>query len=367
MNKRYTTAGAMTGAIVAAGLMLPSAAMAAECGTPAKDAVYKTVTIPGTPAVYEDVTVLISAAVPEVPAVYRDVKIIDVPAQEATPGTPAVEEVSHFDQVLVTPAIPAVVEVSHVERYLVSAAVEEVSHSGPGDRHSYNPKAQDNQDPTVIGSTPLNDLEHWQLNQKGYDDSPLNEYLQQGGGNNGDNASWFWWTSVKVIDVPAKDAVYGERTVVDVEGRDAVPAVYQDVKVIDVPAKDAVPGTPAVEEVSHIERVLVTPAVPGTPAVTETITILVKAATEPRTATVLISAAVPAGPACTVETGGAATAGGSEATGPALSGTSDVPLTAAGRAELAATGSSPLNTGLVGTAFLLVGGVATGLRRRIPD
>lgn len=99
-------------------------ASAAECGTPAKDAVYKTVTTPATDAVFKQVKVVDKEAVPGTPAVYEDVKVIDVAYQPPTPGTPPVEEVSHIEHRLVTPGKPAQAEVSHPE-FKYSKSVED--------------------------------------------------------------------------------------------------------------------------------------------------------------------------------------------------------------------------------------------------
>lgn len=68
-------------------------------------------------------------------------------------------------------------------------------------RYSYNPKHDGADDPRDTGSTPLNDHGHWQSNTHNYNGTdPIGEVFFQGGGNNGDNGSYFYWTKEKIKD-----------------------------------------------------------------------------------------------------------------------------------------------------------------------
>ena len=320
-------------------LFAPGTAFAADCGTPAKEAVYKTVPIPGADEVSHMETVVVTPAVPGTPAVYEDVKVVD---KEAVPPTPPVEEVSHIEHRLVTPAVD---EVSHIEHRLVSAAVEEVSHIEhrlvtPGTPevaevshqecdtlYHFAKFTQTREGKKVKGVIQWGEFgpwtkwspethTSWETNT-----NPLGSPAPHASGHDG-NVYWerVWqarwdggtkpvnchkvidveykpavppvYEDVKVIDVEAKDAVYEDVKVIDVEAKDAV---YEDVKVIDVEAQ---PGTPGSEEVSHIEHRLVTPEVPGIPAVTREEKVVDKAAVPASSKKVLVSKSVLAGEVC---------------------------------------------------------------------
>lgn len=229
--KRITRMGAAAGLVFAIALLVPSAAQAAACGTPAKDAVYTTVVTPGTPAVTEEVKVVDQAYVP------------------AVPGTPEI------------PAVPAVEEVSHmVKGELITPAVEAV----PSQWWNWSPN--DTKGPQdYVPNFPSDDRGTWQGPHT--EGGPDGEGTFNTSNENSGNSSWFH----REAAIEGHDAVYGpDVKVIDIE---AVPGV---------PAVPAVPEVPAIEEVSHMETRIVTPAVPET------------------SETVLVSKAVPAGPACVV-------------------------------------------------------------------
>lgn len=78
-------------------------------------------------------------------------------------------------------------------------------------RYSWNPKrGHHNQEtPDKTGSTPLNDASHWQANTTdyagaGHGTDPIGQVFQRG---NGQNSSWFYWTSEEVTVTPGHDAV----------------------------------------------------------------------------------------------------------------------------------------------------------------
>jgi len=84
-------------------------------------------------------------------------------------------------------------------------------------RYAWTPKGpvDESQDGPAAGSTPLTDPDHWQANTSNYNGTdPLDEVFQEGRGNGGNNASWFYWTSKTetVVVTPAYD-----ETVVDHE------------------------------------------------------------------------------------------------------------------------------------------------------
>lgn len=350
MNK--IAAGAVAGAVAAIGLVLtPSSALAADCGSPAEQAVFRTVTTPAVPAVEIDVLVIDSEATPEIPAVYEDVKVVDVEAKDAVPAVPAVyEDVKVIDVAASpgSPEVPAVEEVSHIERKLVKEAYTETI----VDKEAYtetiagkwwNWSPNDYQGPQDFEPAfPVDERGTWQGPHT--EGGPDGEGTFNASHGNSGNSSWFHRDAAQVIEHPA-------------ETHDVVhDAVYEDVKVIDVPAKDAIPAVPPTEEVSHIEHQLVTPEIPGTPAVEEVSHIEHRLVTEavpakeevshletielspgsPATKGIkLVSAAVPAGEACPTP------------------------------AALAFTGSELVAGGLTG-ALLLAGGVllTVAARRR---
>lgn len=199
--RKIITATAIAGGI-AFGLASPAMASEVPCGTPAVDAVYKTVTTPGKPAVWEEH------------------KVIDVAYQ------PAVEEQSHIEKVVVTPAVEAV----PAQWWVWSPNKDQGPFDGPP-------------------AFPTDPRGTWQgPKTNGGPQQDVTGTFHNGSGH----GDWFH-----------REA-----------GVEAKPAVYNDVKVIDVAAKDAV------EEVSHIDRVLVSPMV------------------EEKTEQVLVSPEVPAGPPC---------------------------------------------------------------------
>lgn len=258
----------MAGATVAIGLVLtPSSALAADCGSPAKQAVYQTVTTPAVPAVEIDVLVIDSEAVPavkevshierrlvtpevpaipgtpEVPAVYEDVKIIDVAAQPEIPGTPAIPAVTHTEVV--------VDEEAYDEIVVDKEAYTEVI---PGFWYNwaYNKDTQPFDGPPAFPTDPRGT---WVGPHT--DGGPAYVGDDEGSyqtGNPG-KPNWFHRGPERSIDHPAETHVVHH------------DAVTHEETVIDVPEVPAVPGTPAVEEVSHIEHRLVTPAIPAVPEV----------------------------------------------------------------------------------------------------
>lgn len=99
----------------------------------------------------------------------------------------------------------------------VLAVYETVTHPAltetrtqPAQRYSWNPKGQvpEGQTPLTDGSTPLTQPGEWQANTTNYNGTDrLGEPFFVGGGNDGTNGSWFFWTttSVEVVITPAWD------------------------------------------------------------------------------------------------------------------------------------------------------------------
>jgi hypothetical protein len=181
------------------------------CGTPAKEAVYETIYHPETPAVYETVVV-----------------------QEGKDAwTETIEHPAEYETV----TIPAVVETKTV----------------PGQRWAWNPTGP-NLSPG--DSTPLTDPERWTANTSNYNGTdPLEEAFQQGAGNQGNNASWFYWTTetVEVVIEPERteEQLVKEAWTETIE-HPAVPEITEERLV--TPAKPA-----------WTEQKLVSPAVPAGP------------------------------------------------------------------------------------------------------
>lgn len=262
-------------------LFAPGTAFAAECGTPAKDAVFKTVSIPGAAEVSHVETVVVTPAVPEVPAVYEDVKVIDQAYVPAVPGTPEV------------PAVPEIPEVSHMETVVIHEAYDETvidkeayDETVPGQWWNWSPNKDQGpfEGPPAF---PTDERGTWQGPHT--EGGPKGEGTFQTGNGHGD---WFHREADTVVHHDAETHVVHH------------DAVTEEVKVVDqpyvpgVPAIPAVPGTPAIEEVSHIEHRLVTPAVPAIPAVTREEKVVDKAAVPASSKKVLVSEAVPASEAC---------------------------------------------------------------------
>lgn len=203
-------------ALFAALLLAPAAS--AECGQPAKAATYKTVVVSGSPAVYGP-----------------DVKVVDQPYVAATEGTPAVEEVSHIEKVLVTAAYDEKV-------------IDKEATTKPGQWWNWSP----NHDTGPFDGPPAFPLDErgtWQGPHDNGGPGPEEEGTYNISNNDNGRSSWFH-RGPAVVCPEEFHWVHHD-------------AVYKDVKVVDVPAKDAVPGTDAIEEVSHMEKgALVTPAVP---------------------------------------------------------------------------------------------------------
>jgi hypothetical protein len=202
--KRFSRAGALGGLFVAVGILVPTAASAAECGTPAVDAVYETVVVPAVPAVYDTVTVLIEA---------------EVPAQEA-----------YDEQILVREAYTTNVEGSW---WSFSPNESEGPFEGPptfpeDPRGTWNgPKTEGGPGEDEVG-------------------------VFQRGGNSG-NGNWFYREADQVIEVPAEyttvhhPAVPGKDAVWQTDEILVTPAVPESTKQVLV--KEAVPaGPPCVEE-----------------------------------------------------------------------------------------------------------------------
>jgi hypothetical protein len=274
--KKITKAGAVLALAAGALFAFAPVASAEECGQPA---VYETVTTEATPAVYGP-----------------DVKVIDVEAKEAVP---AVEEVSHIEHRLVTPAVPG------------KDAYDEVV--TPSQWWNWSPNnSQGPQD--YEPAFPVDERGTWQGPHT--DGGPDGEGTFNVSHGNSGNSSWFHREPAVVIH---HDAV------------PEIPAVYKDVTVIDVVG---VPGTPAVEEVSHLEKgPLLTPA------------------TEATSKQVLVTPATKACPETTVVT---------TRKPPAATPTVDNPP-----AELAFTGSQTQDTSLLAAAALLGAFGAYRLRRRL--
>lgn len=80
---------------------------------------------------------------------------------------------------------------------------------GPGQRYSWNPQGPYDESATPP-AWPSPSQGKWQPNTSAYEPGhvgePVGEVFQQGGGNSGDNASWFYWE--KVLVTPGTDPVY---------------------------------------------------------------------------------------------------------------------------------------------------------------
>lgn len=258
----------------AAPLLISTTAQAAEstCGQPAKPPVFHTVTVPAVAASYgTDIqwsrTVQDQAAYTEygwtrqlAEYAYTDYEWVrHVVDQVYVPAVPGVDAVTHTEYrwsdltrqdqyrwpVLTrtfVPGTPAVPEVGHYEyqyqRQVVDQPEQVIQHPAethvvhhdavthevtvPGNYYSYQPKGNDAQDPSTVGSTPTTDPGHWKSNDTAvYDGSPVNQYLHNGSGN----GSWFWWTGVSttVVDKAAYDEV-----VTDKEAwTEVIPATYK--------------------------------------------------------------------------------------------------------------------------------------------
>lgn len=97
--------------------------------------------------------------------------------------------------------------------YSRTTEVPEVSHvETTYQRYSWNPKGpKDETDGPPDGSTPLTDPEHWQANTSHYNGTdPIGVVFQEGGGNSGDNASWFFWTADETVVVDEEGYSYTE-------------------------------------------------------------------------------------------------------------------------------------------------------------
>lgn len=234
MYKKTLGAIALTSGL-AFGLAPSASAAEVPCGAPAVDAVYKTITHPAE---------TVETWRPEVTDEVKVIDVVGVPAIPATPGTPAV---------------PAVAEVSHIEKRLVTAAYDETvvvkeawTEVVPGKWYNWSPNKDRASRKYVPTFTAADDAYgKWSAaHTKGGPGQDQVGVFHQGKGN----GSYFYREAATTIDHPAKTRVKHHK------------AVYEDVKVIDVPAKDAipaVPGTPevpAVEEVSHFETIILEPA-----------------------------------------------------------------------------------------------------------
>jgi hypothetical protein len=339
MYKKTLGAVALTSGL-AFGLAPAASAADVPCGTPAVDAVYKTVVTPATDAVFKQVKVVDVKASPAVPAVTEQVKVIDVEAKPATPGSPAVEEVSHFETRVVTPEQTIHHEAeTHVVHH-DAVTHEETVVDSPAIWANWAPN--DTKGPQdYIPVWPSDDRGKWIVHDQGIPpghEGPDGVY-QKGEGN---SPFFYRQHEVSHVEVITDHEAYDE-TVVDKEAYDEViPAVTEQVKVIDVEAKPAVPATPAVEEVSHFETRIVTPAVPAVEEVfhfEEVLSIPAKDATK---TSVLVSEAVPAGDDC------------------------EVPVSARRTPQtLAFTGSETGQATLLGGFLLTLAGLAYALRRRV--
>lgn len=171
---------------------------------------------------------------------------------------PEVSHIVHHDAVTHVVHHPEVSHIVHHEAIVTIVHHEAVTHiehheavtheeTVPGNRYKWNPKRPVDESETP-GTNPHNDPDHWQLDHKGYDGSPLEQYIQEGHGNGGNNASWFWWTAevITIVDVEAYD-----ETVVDEPAWDEeVITPAWDETVVDVEAWDeTVTDEPAHDEI----------------------------------------------------------------------------------------------------------------------
>jgi LPXTG-motif cell wall-anchored protein len=188
-------------------------------------------------------------------AVTHQEKVIDVP------GKDAVEEVSHMEKVV---DVEAVAEVSHMEKVIdvpAQDAVEEVSHmekvidvpAQPAVAEVWANFSPNKDQGPFEGppSFPTDERGTWHLHDKvpgGHANEPEGVY-NRSNANNG-RSSWFY----KKTGSPAVEEVSHMEKVIDVEGKPAVEEVSHMEKVIDVEA---------VAEVSHMEKVIDVEGKPG--------------------------------------------------------------------------------------------------------
>ena len=177
--KKIITATAISAGL-ALGLAAPVSAAEVPCGTPAVDAVYKTVVTPGKPAVTHTDRILVSAAVPEVP------------------GTP--------ERTITHPAVTHTEKVFYVLRGWDKE--ENPTTSSPG----------------------------WKKNNgqhKGHPDPGPNTPYTTGNDDeeNPKSRNWFYYKLDTVVDKPAYTEV-----IPAVPGTPGKDAVYQDVTVVIEPA-----------------------------------------------------------------------------------------------------------------------------------
>lgn len=133
---------------------------------------------------------------------------------ECTPKAAYTEVVKH----------PAVTHVVHTD---------EVTQVVADQRYAWNPKGPQNEtDGPGPGSTPLTDPDHWQANTSHYNGTdPIGSAFQEGHGNGGDNASWFYWTGKTVVITPASDVtVVDQLETTDVITHEAVTCATIDDK-----------------------------------------------------------------------------------------------------------------------------------------
>lgn len=80
---------------------------------------------------------------------------------------------------------------------------------GPGQRYSWNPQGPYDES-AGAPAWPMPAQGKWTANTSayypGHEGEPLGVVFQQGGGNDGNNASWFYWE--KLVVTPGSDAVY---------------------------------------------------------------------------------------------------------------------------------------------------------------
>lgn len=136
-------------------------------------------------------------------------------------------------------------EQSHVEHHPAETATEY-------QRWSWNPHGQDEQVPPA-GSTPATDA-RWQANTTHYNgEDPVGVAFQRGGGNDGDNGSWFYWTADEVVVKEAWDETVIDQEYVPAQGEpqiwidnpDYVPAQTIEHPEVTCPGTD--PTDPSVD------------------------------------------------------------------------------------------------------------------------
>ena len=168
----------------------------------------------------------------------------------------------YTDWVTEKPAGEGWVQIDH--RSVVDHTADEVipaTTDTPQQRYSWNPHGpQDETDGPGPGSTPLTDPDHWQANTSHYNGTdPLGQAFQEGHGNGGNNASWFYWsyapgTEQHTVHHDVTSDLYLYKLVTETQGHTEYSWAVYERTVSPGDSDPTDPGTPA------------DPSDPGTPS-----------------------------------------------------------------------------------------------------